>query len=129
ATWVPTSEFKTGANQGNRLPYAPKIIANVALNYQLEQLSAALSAHHRGEQYGDASNREDIPTNAAGGIWGGLIPSYTVLDLTAQYKLADNIRVFGAVKNLTDKRYIAGLRQGIYVGPERSFELGVSYKF
>ncbi|HAW93084.1 MULTISPECIES: TonB-dependent receptor family protein [unclassified Arsukibacterium] len=129
ATWVPTSEFKSGENQGNRLPYAPKIVANLALNYQLEQLSAALSAHHRGEQYGDASNTVAIPDNAAGGIWGGLLPSYTVLDITAQYKLADNIRVFGAVKNLTDKRYITGLRQGIYVGPERSFELGVSYSF
>lgn len=129
ATWVPTSEFKTGENQGNRLPYAPKIIANVALNYQLEQLSAALTAHYRGEQYGDASNREDIPANAAGGIWGGLMPSYTVLDLTAQYKLDNGFSVFGAVKNLTDKRYITGLRQGIYVGPERSFEAGIRYKF
>ncbi|MBZ9613393.1 TonB-dependent receptor family protein [Rheinheimera maricola] len=129
ATWVPTSEFKTGDNQGNRLPYAPKIIANVALSYQHEQLNAALSAHHRGEQYGDASNLEDIPANAAGGIWGGLMPAYTVLDLTAQYKLATNVNVFGALKNVTDKRYITGLRQGIYVGPERSFELGVRYQF
>lgn len=129
ATWVPTSEFKTGDNAGNRLPYAPKFIANLALTYQLEQLTAAISAHHRGEQYGDPSNREDIPANAAGGIWGGLMPSYTVLDVTAQYNLADNVSVFGAVKNLTDKRYITGLRQGIYVGPERSFELGVRYQF
>lgn len=129
ATWVPTSEFKSGDNQGNRLPYAPKIIANLALNYQLEQLSAALTVHHRGEQYGDASNTVDIPGNAAGGIWGGLLPSYTVLDLTAQYKLVDNLRLFAAVKNLSDKRYITGLRQGIYVGPQRSFELGLSYRF
>lgn len=129
ATWVPTSEFKSGENAGNRLPYAPKFIANVALNYQLEQLTAAISAHHRGEQYGDPSNRTDIPANAAGGIWGGLLPSYTVLDLTAQYNLADNVSVFGALKNLTDKRYITGLRQGIYVGPERSLELGVRYQF
>ncbi|MEO3677701.1 TonB-dependent receptor [Rheinheimera sp. FR7-31] len=129
ATWVPTSEFKTGDNAGNRLPYAPKFIANLALTYQLEQLTAAISAHYRGEQYGDPSNREDIPTDAAGGIWGGLMPSYTVLDVTAQYNLADNVSVFGAVKNLTDKRYITGLRQGIYVGPERSFELGVRYQF
>ena len=129
ATWVPTSEFKTGDNAGNRLPYAPKILANLALNYKLEQLTASISAHHRGEQYGDPSNREDIPANAAGGIWGGLMPAYTVLDFTAQYNLADNVSVFGAVKNLTDKRYITGLRQGIYVGPERSFEAGVRYAF
>ena len=129
ATWVPTSEFKSGENAGNRLPYAPKFIANVAFNYQLEQLTAALSAHHRGEQYGDPTNQVEIPANAAGGIWGGLLPSYTVLDLTAQYNLADNVSVFGAVKNLTDKRYITGLRQGIYIGPERSVELGVRYQF
>ena len=129
ATWVPTSEFKSGDNAGNRLPYAPKFIANLALNYQLEQLTAAISAHHRGEQYGDPTNRSDIPADAAGGIWGGLMPSYTVLDVTAQYNLAENVSVFGAVKNLTDKRYITGLRQGIYVGPERSFELGVRYQF
>ena len=36
---------------------------------------------------------------------------------------------YGAVKNLEDKRYIASLRQGIYVGPERSFEAGVRYRF
>ena len=129
ATWIPTSDFETGKNQGNRLPYAPKLVANLALNYQLEALGVALSAHHRGEQYGNASNTENIPTGAAGGIWGGLMPSYTLLDLTAQYKLNDNLRFFGAVKNLTDERYITGLRQGIYVGPERAFEVGVSYKF
>jgi len=31
------------------------------------------------------------------------------------------------LKNLTDKRYITGLRQGIYVGPERSVEVGIRY--
>ncbi|GHE91920.1 TonB-dependent receptor [Thalassotalea profundi] len=129
ATWVPTSEFKSGEYQGNRLPYAPKIVANLALNYEYEHFNAAITVHHRGEQFGDASNIEDIPTDAAGGIWGGLMPSYTLLDLTAQYNVADNIRVFGAVKNLTDKRYITGLRQGIYAGPERSVEMGISYSF
>jgi Fe(3+) dicitrate transport protein len=33
------------------------------------------------------------------------------------------------VKNLADKRYISGLREGIYVGPERSFEIGARYRF
>jgi len=129
ATWVPTSDFETGSNAGNRLPYAPKIVANVALRYQADALNTALSVHHRGEQYGDAANTQDIPDNAAGGIWGGLMPSYTVFDLTTQYNIADNLKVFGSIKNLTNKQYITGLRQGIYVGPERSLELGFSYDF
>lgn len=129
ATWVPTSEFKTGVNAGNRLPYAPKVLANVALSYSGDAFSVALTAHHRGEQFGDPTNLVDIPTNAAGGIWGGLLPAYTVYDLLAQYTAFEGFTVYGSVKNLTDKQYIAGLRQGIYVGPERAFEAGFRYRF
>lgn len=129
ATWVPTSEFKSGVNAGNRIPYAPKILANLALSYTGEALSVALTAHHRGEQYADPTNIVDVPANAAGGIWGGLLPAYTVYDLMAQYSVFDGFTVYGSVKNLADKQYISGLRQGIYVGPERSFEAGFRYRF
>jgi len=128
-TWVPESEFKTGSTAGNRIPYAPKVIANLGLSYDLSQWNFALNLHHRGEQFGDPSNLVNIPTNAASGIWGGLLPSYTVLDLLAQYDVSSQFNLFASVKNLADKRYITGLREGIYVGPERSFELGARYHF
>ena len=104
-------------------------MANLGLNYTADRLQTALTAHHRGEQYGDPGNQVDLPAGAGGGIWGGLLPAYTVLDLTAQYHVYDGFTVFGAVKNIADKRYIAGLRQGIYVGPERSVEVGFRYGF
>lgn len=50
-----------------------------------------------------------------------------VVDLLAQYKVSRQLTVFGAIKNVADERYITGLRQGIYVGPERSFEMGIRY--
>lgn len=135
-TWIPFSKFITEREPnpqasivGNRLPYAPKVIANLGVNYDLEQLTLSLNLHHRGEQFGRETNNEQLPTNAASGIWDGLMPSYTVIDLLAQYDVSSNIAVFGAVKNLTDKRYISALREGIYVGPERSFELGARYRF
>ncbi|WP_031568213.1 TonB-dependent receptor family protein [Rheinheimera texasensis] len=128
-TWVPESEFKTGTTAGNRIPYAPKVIANLGLTYDLADWNLALNLHHRGEQFGDPTNLVAIPTNAAAGIWGGLLPSYTVLDLMTQYKVNTQLEVFAAAKNLTDKRYITGLREGIYVGPERSFELGARYRY
>lgn len=128
-TWVPVSEFRTGTNKGNRLPYAPKYLANAALTHTRGKLSNALLMHYQSSQYGDPTNRKDIPSDAAGGIWGGEMNSYTVFDLTSQYQLTPNLKLEGAVKNLTDKRYITGLRQGIYVGPERSFEVGFDYKF
>ena len=127
-TWVPTSRFETGENRGNRIPYSPKWLANLGVEYRQGDLRAALLAHHRGRQFGDETNRVDIPDDAAGGIWGGLMPSYTVFDLTAQYSVSRQFTLFGAVKNLGDKRYITGLRQGIYVGPERAFEVGLRYR-
>ena len=128
ATWVPESEFETGEFAGNRLPYAPEHLANLALNYSGNKLQAALTAHYRGSQFGDASNQVEIPSDAAGGIWGGKMPSYTLLDFMAQYEISNSLTLFGAVKNLTDERYITGLRQGIYVGPERSFEVGARFR-
>lgn len=135
-TWVPYSKFLTEKEPnpktpivGNRLPYAPKVVANLGLNYDLEKLQLTLNLHHRGEQFGDQTNLVALPTNAAGGIWGGLVPAYTVIDLLAQYEFSSDVAVFGGVKNLADKRYITGLREGIYVGPERSFEIGARYRF
>nr|WP_309544966.1 TonB-dependent receptor [Alkalilimnicola ehrlichii] len=60
---------------------------------------------------------------------GGLISSYYTVDLTGRYAVNPQLSIFGAIKNLTDERYISGLRNGIYVGPERSFELGARYSF
>ncbi len=124
-TWVPVSRFETGVNEGNRIPYSPRVLANLALDVHQGPFSAALLAHHRGAQFGDETNLRDIPSNAAGGIWGGLMPAHTLLDLTGQWQATGALSVFGGLKNLTDERYITGLRQGIYVGPGRTVEVGV----
>jgi Fe(3+) dicitrate transport protein len=126
-TYVPVARFESGSSDGNRVPYAPKWLANAAIEYGWRDLQMALMMHHRGAQFGDETNLRDIPGDAAGGIWGGRMPAYTLYDFTAQYRASTQFSVFGAIKNLTDKRYITGMRQGIYVGPERSFEIGARY--
>lgn len=128
-TYVPTSEFRSGDNEGNRIPYAPEWLGNLALNYASDDgFSAGLMAYYRSAQFGDETNQRQIPDNAASGIWGGRMPGYTVYDFMAQYQASSQLTFFGAAKNLADKRYITGLRQGIYTGPERSFELGLRYR-
>ncbi len=124
-TWVPVSRFESGESAGNRIPYAPRVLANLALDLRHGPLRSSVLVHHRGGQFGDETNLREIPVNAAGGIWGGLMPAYTVFDLTAQWEATGSLSVFGALKNVTDARYITGLRQGIYVGPGRGFEVGV----
>lgn len=128
-TYIPVSEFTNGDNKGNRISYSPEVLANLELIYRNAGLTTALAIHHSGEQYADSENTKDLPDGAAGGIWGGLLDAYTVLDLHADYKVNKNLNLFGSVKNLTDEHYIAGLRQGIYAGPSRSFEVGARYKF
>lgn len=129
-TYIPTAKFgedRPGeAEDGNRLPYSPDWMANLTLGYRHENLQAALIFHYSDEVFGDGMNRTEIdPVNHM----GGLIPSYHTIDLTASYDLSHNLRLFGGVKNLADRRYIAGLREGIYAGPERSFDIGLRYRF
>lgn len=131
-SWIPKADFEEDrpgvALAGNRLPYAPEWMANLSLGYASGPLQAALLFNHVDEQFGDGLNTVPLTTNSTG-TWGGLIPSYSTADLTLGYALSEQLKLSAAVKNLTDRRYIAGLRQGIYVGPERSFEFGVSYRF
>ena len=128
-TYIPTSKFVGGDNDGNRISYSPEWLANVELGYTQGDLKAALSMHHSGSQFGNSENTTEIPEDAAGGIWGGKLDAYTTFDLNAMYQVNKQLTTFASVKNLTDKRYIAGLRQGIYAGPSRSFEVGAKYKF
>ncbi|MCG6116813.1 MAG: TonB-dependent siderophore receptor [Aquimonas sp.] len=131
-TWIPTAEYREDrpgeALKGNRIAYAPERMANLSLAYQAGPLQAALLFNYVSEQFGDGLNRREF-TTASTGTWGGLMPSYSTTDLTASYALSENLSLSGAIKNLTDKDYIAGLRQGLYIGPERSFEFGVRYRF
>ncbi len=129
-TWIPTAEFgedRPGdALDGNRLPYSPEWTANLTLNYRTGDLQTALLFNYTDEVFGDGMNRTEIDPLSH---MGGLIPSYYTFDVTASYDFNPQISLFGAVKNLTDKRYIAGLRQGIYAGPERNFDIGLRYRF
>ena len=130
-TYIPTAEFgedRPGeALKGNRFADSPEWLGNVTLSYQSERLRAALLYNYTGQAFGNGLNVREIDPLTGG--FGGLIPSYYTFDLTAAYDFNDKLGVFGAVRNLLDERYISGLRQGIYVGPERAFDLGLRYRF
>ncbi|WP_127471601.1 TonB-dependent receptor family protein [Thiomicrorhabdus aquaedulcis] len=113
---------------GNRVTYTPEWIMNASLGYKNGGLNTALSANHMSAQFTDTANTKEIAENTSG-FFTGQVDAYTTLDLNAHYTVDKQLSVFGAVKNLTDERYIASLRQGIYAGPDRSFELGAKYKF
>lgn len=136
-TWVPTAKFDgdrlnpddtISIQDGKRVTYTPKFYGNAGLSYTLNSLRTSLSAHYMGEQYSDTANTEEIVEQTSG-FFLGKIDAYTTYNLNALYAVTPALELSATVKNLTDERYIASLRQGIYVGTERSFDLGVRYQF
>lgn len=137
ATYIPDAEFvgaRRDANgnittpDGNRVSYVPEWVTNLSLEYQTGKLRTAISLHHTGEQYTDVQNTKPI-TESTSGFFTGEIDAYTLLDLSAVYEFNKDVSVSASAKNLTDEKYIASLRQGIYVGTERSIDVGVKVKF
>ena len=138
ATYVPTAKFDGHRYEpdgvtidipdGNRVTYTPELVANLRLGYRTGKLSTALSANYVSSQYTDTDNTRAIQENTSG-FFTGRLDSYTTVDLTANYDVNRQFSLSAAVKNLTDEHYMASLRQGIYAGPSRSFELGARYKF
>ena len=132
-TWIPTADYREarsadGIKRGNRLPYSPELLTNLTLAYESGPLTAALSGRYVDSQYGHGDNTDTI-TGSGNGVWKGKLPSYYTFDLTSSYAVSKQLLLSFAVKNLTDERYISSLRQGIYAGPERSFEVGAKYVF
>lgn len=137
ATYIPDAEFagaRRDANgniitpDGNRVTYVPEWVTNLSLEYQTGKLRTAISLHHTGEQHTDVLNTKPI-TESTSGFFTGQIDSYTLVDLNAIYEFSKDLSISASAKNLTDENYIASLRQGIYVGTERSIDVGVKFKF
>lgn len=138
ATWIADAEFsgdRFAANgvtlttpDGNRIPYTPEWVANIGVAYEINDWRTQLSAHYMDSQFTDVRNTTPIAENTSG-FFTGQLDAYTTVDLTSRYRVNDQLEVYGSVKNLLDEQYMASLRQGIYVGAERSLETGIKYRF
>ena len=136
-TWLANAEFKgdrfdkdgtLNTRDGNRVTYTPEFVANAGIAYEMNQLRTQLSANYMDTQFTDTLNTTAISENTSG-FFTGQLAAYTTVDLTSRYRVNDQLEVYGSVKNLLDEQYMASLRQGIYVGPERSLETGIKYRF
>jgi len=128
ATYIPVAEFKGGALGpiGNRIPYTPKLTGNLGLNYSQDGLKSFLNAYHVSSQYADSANTVQESNDGT----KGLIPSFTTLNWSIVYSPQKDLKLFGVVRNLFDKKFISGRSpDGIFPGAERNFELGLAYQF
>ncbi|AQR61800.1 hypothetical protein BZG35_09145 [Brevundimonas sp. LM2] len=95
---------RTQVTEGNTVPGTPDLLLAGSLTYETGPFTGSLTARYVGESEGDAQNRPEL-----------VVPSYTLLDLSAAYRLplgdddARYIEAQVAVNNVTDERYIGGI--------------------
>ena len=120
--------FSTTSVSGNRLPYAPNELLNASVGFaHTSGFDAFIEAVYVGSQFSEDLNRID-PFTANGQT--GLIPSYTIWNATANYKL-EKLRTtfFVTAKNLLDRTYIADRSRGLLPGPPRGLHAGFKFNF
>jgi Fe(3+) dicitrate transport protein len=98
--------------KGKKVENAPQDIlrAGISVGYKGFLITNQLS--HVGAAFSDANNT--VVPIANGNT--GLIPSYTILDLTASYKFSKSLNIKVGINNMADVRYFTR-RAGGYPGP------------
>ncbi|MBN8718650.1 MAG: TonB-dependent receptor [Sediminibacterium magnilacihabitans] len=107
-----SGDHKDANTKGKKVENAPANIfrGGITGGYKGFLLTAQVSSV--GETFSDANNT--VTPSANGNT--GLIPSYTVTDLTATYKFSKGLNLKAGINNLFDERYFTR-RAGGYPGP------------
>jgi len=118
------------ANLGNTPAFSPRYLARVGVAYREDRrLKLALSALSVGAQYWQDSNLAQGTPGAANYI-PAKIPQYTVMDVSADWWVAPQVRLLGGVSNLTDRRYFSRVfGGGLEPALGRSYYVGAAYEF
>lgn len=107
-----SNDHKDAATKSKQVENAPKNILRFGMTAGYKTFLLTGQVSYSSESFSDANNTV-IPTANA---QNGLIPSYTVTDLTASYKFSKSLTVKTGLNNLFDTRYFTR-RAGGYPGP------------
>lgn len=105
------AHYTSGDVIGHRVEYAPKVVERAGFTLAKGALSATFLTSHTSTSFGDADN-----TLRSDDAVVGLIPAYTVLDLSATVTLPRGWRMQSGINNLADRRYFTR-RTDEYPGP------------
>ncbi len=124
-----SGNHKDANTKDKRVENAPETIfrGGITAGYKGLLLTAQLS--YVGETFSDANNTVAASSNGN----TGLIPSYSVTDLTATYKFSKQLNIKAGLNNVFDARYFTR-RAGGYPGPGampadgRTFFVSIGFK-
>ncbi len=98
--------------KNKKVENAPENILRTGLTISYNSLSLTGQLSYVDESYADANNTITATANAQ----NGLIPAYTVTDITAVYKFSNKLNIKAGINNLTNEKYFTR-RAGGYPGP------------
>lgn len=125
-----SGNHKDASTKGKKVENAPTNIFRSGITGGYKGFLLTVQISNVGETFSDANN---TVTPSANGN-NGLIPSYTVTDLTATYKFSKGLNLKAGANNLFNERYFTR-RAGGYPGPAalpadgRTFFISVGAKF
>ncbi len=107
-----SNDHKDANTKGKKVENAPANIirAGISAGYKGFLLTGQLS--YVDKTFSDANNTVAVASNSQ----TGLIPSYSVTDLTATYKFSKGLNIKAGINNMFDERYFTR-RAGGYPGP------------
>jgi Fe(3+) dicitrate transport protein len=106
------AKYVSGMFKGNRVEQAPRFVGRLGATYARGPFASTLQSSYTSRSFGDANNNVLATDDATAGV----IPSYTVLDYSAQLALGRGYRLSFGVNNLANARYFTK-RTGEYPGP------------
>ncbi len=116
--------------KNKKVENAPENILRAGITYMYKTLSVTGQVSHVSSTFSDANNT--VTPNAGG--TAGLIPAYTIGDISLTWKFKENYNVKAGVNNMADTKYFTR-RAGGYPGPglmptdARSFFISIGARF
>ena len=107
-----SGDHKDANTKGKKVENAPEHIFRGGLSAGYRGFLLTAQVSHVGESFSDDNNTITPTSNGN----NGLIPSYTITDLTATYKFSKGLNIKAGINNLLDERYFTR-RAGGYPGP------------
>jgi Fe(3+) dicitrate transport protein len=125
-----SNDHKDATTKGKRVENAPENILRSGITAGYKKLLITGQVSYSSKTFSDANNTEVASANGQ----NGLIPAYTIADLSASYKISNTLNLKTGINNLFDKNYFTR-RAGGYPGPGvlpadgRTFFVSLGAKF
>lgn len=107
-----SGDHKDASTKDKKVENAPSNIFRGGISSGYKNLLLTLQVSYVGETFSDANNTVAPTANAQ----NGLIPSYTIADLTTSYKFSKDLNIKAGINNLANTFYFTR-RAGGYPGP------------